>query len=396
MLLSHAFSGVSKASAVEGGSSRVVLLEMLAQLADPRKPQGKRHKLVCTLACAVVAVLAGAVNFRQIGSQVADLPQSLLAGLGARWNWFRRAYTGPSEATLRRVLQRIDAAELDRLVGAWLLARARADAEGGLVIAVDGKVLRGAWTDANDQVTLFSAMIHGAGVTVAQVRVPDGTNEITQVKRLLQHIAGTEQEQPPVVTLDAAHTQRDTATHLAGERGFDYVMTVKGNQPILQKEVWARCLPLLNANPPHVVTERGHGRINRWSTWTTTAAGIDFPYAAQVACIRRDVFDLDGVAIGKELALAITSSPAERAGPAELHTHVRQHWGIENKSHYVRDTTWREDHHQAYVGNGQHSMAVLRNLALGLFHLNGIHRIKEATEQICRDRNRALPFLLAT
>jgi predicted transposase YbfD/YdcC len=239
-------------------------------------------------------------------------------------------------------------------------------------------------------------MIHGAGVTVAQVRVPDGTNEITQVKRLLQHIAGTEQEQPPVVTLDAAHTQRDTATHLAGERGFDYVMTVKGNQPILQKEVWARCLPLLNANPPHVVTERGHGRINRWSTWTTTAAGIDFPYAAQVACIRRDVFDLDGVAIGKELALAITSSPAERAGPAELHTHVRQHWGIENKSHYVRDTTWREDHHQAYVGNGQHSMAVLRNLALGLFHLNGIHRIKEATEQICRDRNRALPFLLAT
>jgi hypothetical protein len=200
MLLSHAVSGVSKASAVEGGSSRVVLLEMLAQLADPRKPQGKRHKLVCTLACAVVAVLAGAVNFRQIGSQVADLPQSLLAGLGARWNWFRRAYTGPSEATLRRVLQRIDAAELDRLVGAWLYARAWRDGDGLLVIAVDGKVLRGAWTQVNDQVTLFSAMIHGHAVTIAQIRVSDGANEITQISQLLRNIPDAEEDQHTMIT----------------------------------------------------------------------------------------------------------------------------------------------------------------------------------------------------
>ena len=89
------------------------------------------------------------------------------------------------------------------------------------------------------------------------------------------------------------------------------------------------CLPLLAAEPDHLIEERGHGRINRWSTWTTTAAGIDFPYAAQLGCIRRDVFDLDGVAISKEIALAVTSSPANRTSPADLHTHVRQHWGIE-------------------------------------------------------------------
>jgi predicted transposase YbfD/YdcC len=292
------------------------------------------------------------------------------------------------------VLQRIHAAELDRLVGAWLYARAWRDADGLLVIAVDGKVLRGAWTDANDQVTLFSAMIHARAVTIAQLKVPDGTNEITQVEELLQDIAD-QQDRQVIITLDAAHTQRDTARYIAGERGFDYIMTAKGNQPILQKEIWDTCLPLLAAEPDHLITERGHGRINRWSTWTTTAAGIDFPHVAQIGCIRRDVFDLDGVAVSKEIALAITSSPAERTSPADLHTHVRQHWGIENKSHYVRDTTWREDHHNAYIGNGPYSMAILRNLALGLFHLNGIHKIKEATENICRDRNRAL-HLLAT
>jgi predicted transposase YbfD/YdcC len=393
MPVSHAAAGLSN-TAAEGERNRVGLLEMLARLADPRSRQGRRHELVFVLACAVVATLAGATNYRQLASQVADLPQSLLAELGARWNWFRRRFGWPSEATLRRVLQRIDAAELDRLVGAWLHARAWRDADGLLVIAVDGKVLRGSWTDANDQVTLFSAMIHARAVTIAQTRVPDGTNEITQIKELLQDIADPE-DRRVIITLDAAHTQRDTAQYIAGERGFDYIMAAKGNQPILQKEIWDKCLVLMAAEPDHLITERDHGRINRWSTWTTTAAGIDFPYAAQIGCIRRDVFDLDGVAISKEIALAITSSPAERTSPADLHTHVRQHWGIENKSHYVRDTTWREDHHKAYIGNGPYSMAILRNLALGLFHLNGIHKIKEATEDICRDRNRVL-HLLAT
>jgi predicted transposase YbfD/YdcC len=238
-------------------------------------------------------------------------------------------------------------------------------------------------------------MVHRPAVTVAQVRVPDGTNEITQISQLLRNVPDTREDQRVMITLDAAHTQTETAKYIAGERGFDYTMTVKGNQPILQKELWDRCLPLLAGDPDHLLTERGHGRINRWSTWITTAAGIDFPYAAQIACIRRDVFDLDGVAISKEIALAITSASADRTGAAELHTHVREHWGIENKSHYVRDTTWREDHHNAWIGDGPHSMAILRNLTLGLFRLNGIHKIKKATEEICRDRNRAL-HLLAT
>jgi predicted transposase YbfD/YdcC len=392
MSLWHADRGPSSASAGKEEPNVSSLLQTLEHLTDPRSPQGRRHELVFVLACAVVAVLAGAANYRQIASQVADLPQPLLAKLGARWNWFRRRYDWPSEATLRRVLQRIDATHLDRLIGSWLLARAHRDTDGLLVIALDGKVLRGSWSDANDQVTLFSAMIHGQGITVAQVRVPDGTNEITQVATLLAGLPV-----PPstrvLITVDAAHTQRATAAHLSAELGYDYIMTVKGNQPTLQKEVLARCRPLLATPPRHLLEERAHGRITRWSTWTTHATGIDFPAAAQVACIRRDVLALDETPLSKELALIITSSPPEHTSPAELHTHVRQHWGIENKNHYVRDTTWREDHHQAWAGNGPHTMAALRNLAIGLFRLNGIHNIKEATEAICRDRTRALPLL---
>ena len=145
----HAASDESSTGQEEPDIAR--LLEMLGRLTDPRSPQGKRHELVFTLAAAVVAVLAGACNYRQIASEVADLPQSLLAKLGARWSWFQWRYQWPSEATLRRVLQRVDATELDLLIGSWLFERAHRDTEGLLVIALDGKVLRGAWTEDNDQ-----------------------------------------------------------------------------------------------------------------------------------------------------------------------------------------------------------------------------------------------------
>lgn len=394
MSLWHAARAESSTSAGDEEQEHNIssLLEILGRLTDPRSPQGIRHELVFTLASAVVAVLAGASNYRQVGSRVGDLPQSLLAKLGATWNWFACRYDWPSEPTLRRVLQSIDAGALDLLIGSWLFERAHRDTDGLLVIAVDGKVLRGAWTDDNGQVTLFSAMLHGVGVTVAQIRVPDGTNEITQVDTLLAGIPVGASDRV-IITLDAAHTQYGTAEHLRTERGFDYMMTVKGKQPTLQKEVFAKCLPLLATAPAHFTEERTRGWINRWSTWTTDATGIDFPHAAQLGAIRRDVLSLDGKVVTTEYALIITSSPAEHTGPADLHTHVRQHWGIENKSHYVRDTAWREDHHQAWVGNGPHSMAALRNLAVGLFRLNGIHKIKEATEWICGDRNRALPLL---
>jgi hypothetical protein len=82
-------------------------------------------------------------------------------------------------------LEDVDAGELDRVVGGWLRERVRRDEKGATVIAIDGKVLRGAWSSENDKFTLFSAMIQKVGVTVAQVQVPADTNEITQVEALL-------------------------------------------------------------------------------------------------------------------------------------------------------------------------------------------------------------------
>ena len=367
-------------------------LGMLASVPDPRSPQGIQHTVQFVLAACVVAALAGAKNYREIAGQAADIPQSLLKRLGGKWCWFRFRYKHPSESTIRNVLTRIDAARLDLITGAWLFAQTRKDGKSEWEIALDGKVMRGGWTDENDKVTLFSAMLHREAVTIAQVRVPDGTNEITQAGGLLDAVKIPAGE-PVLVTLDAAHTQRETAEAIAGKPGRDYLMTVKGNQPSLQREVFDRILPLLRGAPEHVTEEHDRGRIKRRSCWITSAEGIDFPYARQAAFIRREIFEISGDRISKEHALILTSRKEEKMTAADVNKHARGHWGIENKSHYIRDTVYREDHSQAWAGEGPHALASVRNLAMGLFRLKEKNSIKETTEWVCRDRTRALYFM---
>jgi hypothetical protein len=84
------------------------------------------------------------------------------------------------------------------------------------------------------QVKLFSALLRGDGAIIAQIRIPDGTNETTQIKALLDHVDLT----GAVVTADAAHASRETAECIAGQRGADYLLTAKGNTPGLQRVIY--------------------------------------------------------------------------------------------------------------------------------------------------------------
>jgi predicted transposase YbfD/YdcC len=394
----HSASGPSSPDACAAGNERPedadisCLLRMLKSVPDPRSPQGIQHALVFVLAACVVAALAGARNYREIAGHAADVPQSLLKKLGAKWCWFGLRYKHPSKSTIRNVLTRIDAAALDRITGTWLFEQARKERKGEWEIAVDGKVMRGAWTDGNDKVTLFSAILHREAVTIAQVRVPDGTNEITQAKTLLDPVLIPEGESA-LITLDAAHTQRETAEYIGGKPRWDYLMTVKGNQPSLQRAVFEKILPLLTEAPHHVTEEHSRGRIKRWSCWITGAEGIDFPDARQAAFIRREIFEISGDRISKEQALILTSRKSGKMTAADVNKHARGHWGIENKSHYVRDTVYREDHGQAWAGDGPQALACLRNLALGLFRMKNVKAIKETAEWVCRDQTRALQFM---
>jgi hypothetical protein len=112
------------------------LLDLLAQVPDPRNRRGRRYALAGLLAVGIAAVIAGSRSFAAIGQWAADAGPEVLAVLGAA--------RGPAEeSTFRRAFALVSADVLDRVLGAWLPTRAM-QAGGRLVIAIDGKTVRGA------------------------------------------------------------------------------------------------------------------------------------------------------------------------------------------------------------------------------------------------------------
>lgn len=368
------------------------LLDAFGKLEDPRGRNGRRYGMSFVLGVCCVAVLAGARRYSEIGRRARGMSQRLLAALGAEWNWFKQRYVAPSISTIRRVLCSIDAWILDKIVGEWLAVHAPKSDDGDLWIAVDGKVLRGSWTDENDQVTLFSALIHCDEITIAQVRVPDGTNEITQVSALLDALP-IPSHMPAMFTLDSAHTQRETAKEIRKVPGWHYLMEVKGNQPKLQRAVFDKLLPFFRKPPHDIMEDDARGMLKRWSCWITDADGVDFPGAGQVGAIWREAFNRSGERLSKEIVLIITSRKPGELTAAVMNRGKRDHWRIENGSHYVRDTVFQEDLGQEWVGAGPQSLAGMRNLAIGLIHLKGHRGIKETTEWVAEDRDRAAYFM---
>jgi len=169
-------------------------------------------------------------------------------------------------------------------------------------------------------------------------------------------------------------------------------VTVKGNQPGLQTAVFDKIQADCGLDADHVAVQEGHGRIVKRSLWVTDADGVDFPHATQIARIRRDVYNLAGQMVSKEIVHAVTSLDAGRAGPARLAGLAQGQCGIES-IHWIRDALYREDDNTAYTGGGPQVMATLRNLAISLLHLNGITKIKTTLQEIGRDRDRVLTVL---
>ncbi len=369
---------------------------MLAGIPEFRGTQGREYALGFILAVCVVAALAGAKNYREIATVAAGICQRQLRILGAEWDHFSNCYKCPRRTTIWYVLTHIDAAMLDRITGTWLLAQARKHKgdDGKIMweIAIDGKVMRGAWTDENDQVTLFSAMLQEENLTIAQVKVPDGTNEITQVKALTSQL-GIEDGESALVTLDAAHCNKETAEFIGGKTGWAYLITVKTDKPALYQKAADKIRPLLSRTPDHIMTDRSRGVIKTWSCWITDADGINFPHISQTACICREVFTLTGEKVSKDIAIQVTSATRESMNAADMNGHTRRHWRIENKSHYIRDTVYREDHNKSWAGNGPQALASLRNLAMGLLRMKNVKSIMEATELIHMDRMLALHYM---
>ena len=404
------------------------LLELLALVPDPRKRRGVRHSVVAVLAVAAAAVLAGAKSVLAVGEWAAEAPQVVLGALGSRRHPIDGRFSAPHGDTFRRVLRAVDADAVDTVIGAFLAERVGVgvapapDAAGHSTedsnaedskpgpghdpgrpsdeprdeprdepivgaLSVDGKAVRGARRDDGRAVHLLAAAIHGVPAVLAQRDVAHKTNEITQVKPLLDPLNLTGW----AVTLDALHCQRETARYLVQDKNAAYVFTAaKDNQPTLVAALDA--LPWATVPITHTMLDRGHGRDERRTIQVMPAPEGIFPYAEQVFLVERYVHDLHGTLKSAVAALGLTCLTAAQASPERLAALVRGHWGIE-ALHWIRDVTFDEDRSQLRKGSAPQVLAGLRNLAVGALHAAGRTKIASSLRWVSRDPARALNIL---
>jgi predicted transposase YbfD/YdcC len=394
------------------------LLGHFAKVGDPRRVRWVDHPVSVVLALCAGAVVAGMRSFTAIAGWVTDTPADLLKSVYARCGRVLDGDSGipapPSKATIWRVLTEVDAASVDAAVGAWLWERGEqreraepsettepvntnsdsgcdsgADLVRPVLLAVDGKTVRGAVDAEGNQTHLLAAMTHHQGLVIAQTEVDGKTNEIPMLPTLLDGLNIAD----AVITADALHTQRATARYLH-DRGAEFVFCVKENQPKLFAALNA--LPWNDVPISHTQTDRGHGRITTRTMQILPAPDdLPFPHVHQVFLLERYVTDVTGSPTSAAAVLGITSQTTNQADAPSLADAVRGHWGIESL-HWLRDTTYREDNSTVHTRSGPRVMAALRNLAIGALRLTGRTDITEATRWASRRPNRPFTILQLT
>jgi len=357
------------------------LLAVLEAVPDPRDRRGVRYPLAGVLALAVTATVAGCRSFAAIGQWAAETAAEKLLSFGLTTG------SAPDESTLRKLFARVDADALDRALGQWMWTRTFT-VDQRRVIALDGKTIRGARTRPDGKAPhLIAAFDHGAGAVLGQIAVDAKSNEIPAARKLLEQL----ELDGAVVTLDAMHTQTDTATAITGAGG-DYVFTVKANMPTLHQKL--KKLPWKDM-PAYTATTADRGRrVTRTIKAADVPDWIDFPDAAQVAQLRRTVTDKGTKTV--EVVYLITSANRSDSPPQRLAAWVQNHWGIENRLHWVRDVTFDEDGSQLRTGQAPRVMASCRNLAIGILRIAGWDNIAAGLRHHARHPDHTLTLVLTS
>lgn len=338
----------------------MTLGEAFAELQDPRCGPAQRHDLREMVVMALCAVLCGADTWVDVAEWAED-----------NQGWLRRylvlAHGTPSHDTFGRVFRVLDASVFERCFRSWIAALVGV-IEG--VVAVDGKTMCGSRDGAHSALHMVSAYASASGLCLAQEGTRGKGHELAGIKALLD----TLMLKGCIVTLDALGCQSDIAQKII-ERGGDYLLAVKDNQPNLSEalqeffaEGRAHGFGALALSRFETI-EKGHGRIEtRRHLWVSELNWLDRP-------IRHNWKKLAGVGMVERIREINGKTSTEHAfyigsaGITSAETFAqaaRAHWAIENSLHWVLDVIFREDDCRVRLGHAPRNFSTLRKFALSL------------------------------
>jgi DDE_Tnp_1-associated/Transposase DDE domain len=199
------------------------LFEALSQIPDHRTKKGRRFPLAAIVTIALAAMLSGANDLMAIARFGRRLSPKALQALGVD----KKRRRAPCHATYHYVFQSISAADLKVALGTLVATNT------GLGhVAIDGKRLRGSQHETSPGVHMLNAFSTSLQAAVGSLVVPPDSGEMIEALELIKSLP----LEGAVVTADAAFTYKPIVEAIR-ERGADYFLFVKGNQPELQAEL---------------------------------------------------------------------------------------------------------------------------------------------------------------
>jgi predicted transposase YbfD/YdcC len=342
------------------------LYDRLEGLTDARHARGKRYPLAVLLLLIILAKLSGEDQPRGIAEWARNRQSELIELLPLTRE------TLPCENTYRNaVRQAVEPEAVERLVAVFLHEQPQAGSS--VLLSIDGKTLRGSWSQERPAgVHLLAAYLPAEGLVLMQVALDQKSNEITAAPQVLKCL----DLRGKVVMGDAMHTQRALSAQIV-ESDADYIWYAKDNQPKLRRDIeltfqpevcGAGSSPVPTPLQSATQTDKGHGRIEKRTLTSSSLLKdyLDWPQVAQVFKLERQVWDLEMKPIRSEVVYGLTSLSAAQAGPARLLALTRAYWGIENGLHYRRDVTLREDATRMRNPRAAQVWASLNNLLVGM------------------------------
>jgi predicted transposase YbfD/YdcC len=344
-----------------------LLLQHFSELKDDREPWRVVYPLKEVLLLVTCATIAACDDFDDI------------VAWGEHHLDFLRQFSDfhygiPCERWLRSLINRIDPVLFGRCFTSWVMALwpQRHD-----FIAIDGKTARRTHDQRKGLKALhtLSAYATNARLVLAQLSVPEKTNEITAIPDLLDHLAETKQIEGALVTIDAMGCQVEIADKIVAHKA-DYLLALKGNQPTLEADVedYFRTAPASELVSKTNV-EKGHGRIE--TRTYTGSSSVDWivserSYPGQprfktiktILKVHARVEYSDRCSFDTRFYISSAPLDIERIAGA-----ARGHWGIESM-HWLLDVEFKDDLSRYRAGHGAKNMAVVRRFALNLVRAN--------------------------
>jgi len=382
------------------------LYRAFEQVKDGRKSKGKRYPLALILTVILLGKMAGETTLEGIMDWIDERKKEIKKLL----NWPKGF---PVQKTYIDVLARCDHHEIAKAI-AQVLVKARAVEQCGtepsrlvaqkepeddrlIHTAVDGKILRGTLKHERDDqppIHLLSFYECESGIVLDQFPVPKENNEESACKAILHPLL----VKGRIISADAIFSSRAWCAAIHVYDGY-YLIPIKGNNPAVLRDLTEFFEDEgidRGEFQYHKETNKGHGRLEIREIWTSTQMNEWFEKEwagiAQVYQLRKTVREKGEETI--KMSYGITNVPRAKADAKRILEVKRKHWSIENRLHYRRDVTLREDASQVRTGGAPEALAALNGGLLAMMDYMGVKNVAKQMRHFCAQPREALQWLL--